>query len=257
MAPNWLFYLAVISLVLAFVTAIIIISDVIRHPQKMAVMNWVWPITALYFGPLALWMYLVARRDFGDDHSGHNPIQDRTTQQGTERSTHQNQQSAHMAMLGSQSSHAGSDGMTWQTIMKAATHCGAACTLGDIIGEWLVFALGLTIAGSALWPEYILDFALAYVLGIAFQYFAIVPMKQLSFSQGIWAAIKADTLTLITFEIGLFGWMALSYFVLFHPHLEPTNPIQWFMMQLGMIIGFFTSIPANYFLLKYGIKEAM
>jgi hypothetical protein len=73
MAPNWLFYLAVISLVLAFVTAIIIISDVIRHPQKMAVMNWVWPITALYFGPLGLWMYLVARRDFGDAHSGHNP----------------------------------------------------------------------------------------------------------------------------------------------------------------------------------------
>jgi hypothetical protein len=42
------------------------------------------------------------------------------------------------------------------------------------------------------------------------------------------------------FEVGLFGWMPLSYFVFFHPHLKPTNPIYWFMMQLGMIIGFFT-----------------
>jgi hypothetical protein len=90
MAPTWLFYLAVISLALAVITTIIIIFDVIRHPQKMAVMNLVWPITALYFGPLALWMYIVARRDSGDAHPAHNPMQDRTTQQGAERSTHPN-----------------------------------------------------------------------------------------------------------------------------------------------------------------------
>lgn len=23
------------------------------------------------------------------------------------------------------------------------SHCGAGCTLGDLIGEWLIFALGL------------------------------------------------------------------------------------------------------------------
>jgi hypothetical protein len=29
----------------------------------MAVMNWVWPITVLYFGPLGLWMYRLSKRD--------------------------------------------------------------------------------------------------------------------------------------------------------------------------------------------------
>ena len=76
-------------------------------------------------------------------------------------------------------------------------------------------------------------------------------------SQGLWAALKADTLSLLSFEVGLFGWMAVRFFVFFHPHLKPTDPTYWFMMQLGMIVGFFTSLPANRFLLTKGIKEAM
>jgi hypothetical protein len=40
----------------------------------------------------------------------------------------------------------------WQGVAVSATHCGAGCTLGDIIGEWVVFAGSLTIAGAALWP---------------------------------------------------------------------------------------------------------
>ena len=48
------------------------------------------------------------------------------------------------------------------------SHCGAGCTLGDIVGEWLVFAIGLRIAGDALWGEYVADYALAFALGIVF-----------------------------------------------------------------------------------------
>jgi hypothetical protein len=82
-----------------------------------------------------------------------------------------------------------------------------------VISEWVLLAAGATIAGVALWPEYIADFALAFVFGIAFQYFAIVPMRQLGFRDGVIAALKSDTLSVITFEIGLFGWMALMFFV--------------------------------------------
>jgi apolipoprotein N-acyltransferase len=60
----------------------------------------------------------------------------------------------------------------------AAQFSNAGCTL-DIIAEWVVFAFGWTIAGSKLWPEYILDFSFAYVLGIVFQYFTVVPMRKL------------------------------------------------------------------------------
>jgi hypothetical protein len=41
------------------------------------------------------------------------------------------------------------------------------------------------------------------------------------------------------------------------PNLQPTEAVFWFMMQVGMIVGFFTSYPANIFLLKTGWKEKM
>ncbi len=46
-----------ISLVIAFLCAIVITVDIVRHPQKMGIMNIVWPLTALYgsvFGALGL-----------------------------------------------------------------------------------------------------------------------------------------------------------------------------------------------------------
>lgn len=37
----------------------------------------------------------------------------------------------------------------------------------------------------------------------------------------------------------------------------PTAPSYWFLMQAGMIAGFFTAWPASTWLIRAGIKEAM
>jgi len=107
-----------------------------------------------------------------------------------------------------------------------------------------------------LFASYVFDFALAWFLGIIFQYLAIVQMRRISVQTALKEAIKADTLSLVMFEIGLFGWMALVAFVLFG-NLYPVSPVFWFMMQIGMILGFFTSYPANWWLVKKGIKQGM
>lgn len=70
-------------------------------------------------------------------------------------------------------------------------------------------------------------------------------------------AIKADTWSLIAFEIGMFAWMALSHYVFFSEPSKPNDPVFWFMMQIAMMIGFGTSYPANWYLVKKGIKHAM
>jgi Domain of unknown function (DUF4396) len=214
MVPDWLDALSIASLVAGGICAAIVLVDVVRFPQGMAIMNWVWPITALYGGPLGLWMYARLGR-----RSGRRP--------------------------------------SWAGVVVSASHCGAGCALGDVIAEFAIFFTGFTLFGSMLATEYIGDYVLAYAFGIVFQFFAIAPMRHLSFVVGIRAAIKSDTLSLTAFEIGLFGWMALSYFVLFRPPLQPTAPAFWFMMQIGMILGFITSYPANWLLIRTGIKEAM
>jgi hypothetical protein len=147
---------------------------------------------------------------------------------------------------------------TWQQTAVATSHCGAGCTLGDIIAEFSLFALGATLLGSLLYASFAADLFLAWLLGIAFQYFTIKPMRNLTPAQALIAALKADTLSILAFEVGLFGWMALTYFVFFpDPHLNPTQPLYWFMMQIGIVIGYFTSYPMNSLLVRWGLKEAM
>ncbi len=115
----------------------------------------------------------------------------------------------------------------------------------------------MLVAGSSLLTSYVVDFAAAYLLGIVFQYFAIVPMRQLSPGRGIWAAIKADTLSLVAFQVGMYAWMAVYQQLLFHPRLEPNSPVYWFMMQIGMLAGYATAYPMNWLLIRKDIKEAM
>ena len=71
--------------------------------RHMPVMEAVWPITALYFGPLAVWGYhrfgRPASTPWLREHGGHHPP----------------------------------DEPRWAGIAVGASHCAAGCTLGDVI----------------------------------------------------------------------------------------------------------------------------
>ena len=202
-------------------------------------MNIVWPVTALYLSIFGLWSYF---------HLGRRMAKNGV--QGMSRHDMQPQMPGHeeRAMRDP----------TWRQTAVSDSHCGAGCVMGDIISEFSLFVLAWTLLGKSLYAEYVGDLLLAWLFGIVFQYFAIRPMGNLSVRQRLMAAVKSDTLSILTFEVGLFGWMALIFFVFFPDSpLRPTQPAYWLMMQIGMILGFFTSYPMNRWLIKAGWKEAM
>ncbi|WP_242705618.1 DUF4396 domain-containing protein [Pontibacillus sp. ALD_SL1] len=219
---NVLATISWIALIIGLLSSLIIIVDVIRHPQMMAIMNVVWPINGWFLGPFAVWSYykwgrLKAKDLNREDNRG----------------------------IGAQ-------------VFMSTSHCSSGCTLGDAVGVPIVFFTSLTVAGSTLLAHYTVEFIAAYLFGILFQLFAIYPMNQEAGILGnLKDAIKADTLSLIAFEIGMFGWMAIVHFVLFQTPPKPDQSTYWFMMQIAMILGFLTSYPANWWLVKKGIKEAM
>jgi hypothetical protein len=51
----------------------------------------------------------------------------------------------------------------------------------------------------------------------------------------IWRAAKADFLSLTFFEIGLFGWMAISQIAIFEWQLRMDNVVYWWMMQVRLL----------------------
>lgn len=230
--PTWIIWLSWASLGLAVASAMLIVGDLILgNRQKMWIMNIVWPITALYSGPLGLWAYYrVGRRSSARAFA-------EAREQGRDPP--------------------GQTKPFWQAVGVAASHCGAGCTLGDIATACLLLLVPLTLFGQRIFAEWAVAYVLAFAFGIAFQYFTIKPMKHLSAEKGLVAAVKADALSLTAWQVGMYGWMAVAVFLIFGHELEKTSPVYWFMMQLAMLSGFVTAYPVNWLLLWAGVKEQM
>jgi Domain of unknown function (DUF4396) len=216
--------LAWASIAVGIVSAIAVALDERTHPQPMWIMNLVWPITALYGGFLGLWGYYRLGRP--RPAAGAGPPR-------------------------------GRDKPFWQIAAVATTHCGAGCALGDLIAEWTLVVFPMTLFGRRIFAAWVLDFLLAFLLGIAFQYFTITPMRHLSPRAGLVAALKADALSLTAWQVGMYGWMALVTFAILGRELPPTTAVFWLMMQCGMIAGFLVSYPVNWWLVRSGLKERM
>lgn len=244
MIPSWMHDLSLAYLALGGLSAAIICADLLRRPQHMWIMNAVWPVTALFGTGWILWQYFVYGR-----LASRAPVQ-AAMARGEEPP---NRLLTPFPII----------------VGNAALHCGSGCTLGDICAEWLTFGVpGIAVAfgwhglfGDRIFAAWVVDYLFAYGFGIVFQYFTIAPMRGLGLGRGLIAAIKADTLSLTAWQIGMYGYMALAYFVIFRTgfgtRLEADRVAFWFMMQIAMICGFATAYPVNWWLIRRGIKEKM
>jgi hypothetical protein len=153
---NGLESFAFVYIWLSIGAALIVLADIflLGRRQSMGVMDAVWPLTLLYWGPLGLPFYF----SFGRAAHSQTPLHEH--------------------------GHGSVEPPVWQAVFKGAAHCGAGCALGDFAAEWLALGLGLVLLGSPLAARLTLSFVLAYGAGIGFQYFAIAPMRGLSFRTG-------------------------------------------------------------------------
>lgn len=233
--PAWLTLIAAASLLIAAACALWICVDEARRPQAMWIMNLVWPLTALFGG--LLWLGLYVRW-------GRAPAR-------CERAP-----AAGRAGLG-------------VAIALATCHCGAGCVLGDILAEgattahpaWLALFGWPGLFPQPMFAEWAADFIAAFVLGVGFQYFSLKPMGGLTAGQTLARALKADALSIVAWQLGMYGAMAAIQYLGFQPAFgAPANPGQpafWLAMQVAMLCGFVTAYPVNGLLIKAGVKERM
>ena len=244
MVPEWFHILSILSLLVGFASAGVLAVDIARDPQHMWIMNVVWPVVGLFFGPVALWLYftwgkLAARSCVKPAMENDEPMPNKA-------------HTPYPVMVG-----------------KGALHCGSGCTLGDIVAEWFAFfvpAVAVWLGWKSIFTEkifavWILDYVIALGFGVAFQYFTIKPMRGLSPGKGLVQAFKADVASLTAWQVGMYGFMAIAHFWIFARIFDAklhVNTVEfWFMMQIAMIFGFATSYPVNWWLIRAGIKEKM
>jgi hypothetical protein len=116
MPPFWLSIIAKAHIFLSLIAAGWVAADifVVGRRQKMKIMEAVWPLTMLYFGPIGAISYC---------WFGRTPSISRN--EGVVRKK-----------------------SMWQATFTGATHCGAGCALGDFLGDSLAFLLGFNLRFS-------------------------------------------------------------------------------------------------------------
>ncbi len=235
--------LAELSLGIAVACALVIAVDEVRRPQAIGVMNVVWPVTALYLSVFALWAYFAVGVTQSRASTGQTPPMGGMQGMQPGKDEGGDRQPPTMAQIG-----------------LATSHCGAGCMIADVATEFAIAGSGLMLFGSMLKTEYMLDFVAAWALGIVFQYFSLKPMRpELTVRGAIWAVVKADTLSILAFQVGMYLFMAPMHDKLSPPGhpLTPFDPRYWLGMQVAMICGYLTSFPMNRFLVTAGLKERM
>ena len=221
--PQWLTPVAWFFVTSGILSAVVVLYDVYvrRYRQNERTMEAVWPITALYLGPFALWFYYRVGR------AGSQKWQQENAELPEQR-------------LSSKALAGGTPG-------------GAAATVAHFIGVPLVIASGVTIAGTNLWVLIIFIALLAIAILFPFERFASPVWNHLGQSgNSAGAAFLAATVTVLAFDIGMGGWMIFLHFGMLMP--APTDVTFFFLMQFGIILGFATAYPAVRWLIRRNIE---
>lgn len=222
--------IAITSAFITILSVTIITLDLKRHPQSMKIMNIVWVLTALWASILGVIAYYY----FGREEKMNMDGMDMSSMKMSDKKP------------------------KWQSITLSTLHCGAGCTLADIIGSIFLYFIPITILKSTIIGGWVSTYILALIFGIYFQYVAIKQTKDLPPIKIITMALKADFLSLTAWQIGMYGWMYLLtfHFKVLDQQLSLTWDF-WFAMQQAMVAGFILALPINYMLIKRGIKSGM
>ena len=243
-------YIAEIFVIGGIASAAVIAVDLRQCRQPMRIMNSVWILTGLWASFFGLWAYYAFGR--------------------VKRCTLDEKQKHTGGMDGMKSGEMEMDGMRmgemampprsrWQSVVLSTLHCGAGCTLADLVGEWFLYFVPVAIGGSLIAGSWVIDYILALGFGIGFQYAAIRGMEpKAPRGEIVRRAAKADILSLTAWQAGMYGWMAVVIFALNDGSALPRTSFQfWFMMQVAMACGFLVALPVNIGLIRAGIKKGM
>lgn len=213
----------------------IVYYDTIKNKQSMPIMNIVWTLTMLW----ASWIGFIAYISFGRQKGNNKSmIMDSTMDM------------SHNNMVMSDTTNTKKH--KWQGIALSTLHCGAGCSLADIIGESVSGGLGLS-----LYMGWGIDYILALMIGVYFQYMAIQQMGRVKSSVAFRKAVKSDLLSLTAWQIGMYGFMAIYIICFAENGVDRISFEFWFMMQIAMIAGFIVAYPMNILLIKLGLKHSM
>lgn len=208
---------------LALLAAIAVVYDIYGrgYRQRVRSMEAVWALSALWLGPFALPLYARTGRPRSDKWQAEHPG------------------SPELGLTAA----AASGGLPG----------GAASLIGHVLGVPIVLAAGWSLFGVDMFAMIVVIAVLAIAMLFAFEYSTAA--RRGVGGKTVGAALLVATVTVLAFDLGMGSWMLVLHFNELMPPLTSINFL--FLMQIGIVLGFFTGYPAVAALLKRGPKVAV
>jgi Domain of unknown function (DUF4396) len=140
----------------------------------------------------------------------------------------------------------------WRQALGSTMHCVAGDGVGILAGAVIASVLGL--AGLA---EVVLEYVLGFAFGWAiFQALFMRDMAGGSYQRALTSTFMPELLSMNLLMAGMVPTvMALRKWI--GPAADPMMPSFWFVMSMGLLVGFVVAYPMNWWLVANHLKHGM
>jgi hypothetical protein len=192
-------------------------DNFVRGNPEETVMKWGWVLITLYMGPVGLALYVLA---------------DKEPRPGE---------------------HAEFIKPLWKQGVGSTVHCLAGDATGIIAAAAITAALGLP-----MWLDLIVEYAAGFAFGLfIFQSLFMKEMMGGTYVKALKTSFMPEWLSMNMMAAGMFPVMIYGMMGRDMRAMEPTEPLFWGVMSLGVIVGFATAYPVNVWMVSKALKHGL
>jgi hypothetical protein len=140
----------------------------------------------------------------------------------------------------------------WRQALGSAMHCVAGDGVGILAGAVLANILGLGGLAEVI-LEYILGFAFGWAI---FQALFMRDMAGGSYRRSLARTFVPELLSMNLLMAGMIPTVMILR-TRIASAADPTTARFWFVMSMGLLVGFITAYPMNWWLVTYHLKHGM
>jgi FtsP/CotA-like multicopper oxidase with cupredoxin domain len=210
-------YLVLTWIALALLSTAYVAWDQFRGNPEPAVMKWGFVLTTLYMGPIGLLLYVLS---------------DKEPRPGTHE-----QFTASLPKQG----------------IGSTIHCVAGDATGIVLAAVVTISLGLP-----MWIDLIVEYLADFAFGLfIFQSLFMKRMMGGSYWQNVRRTFVPELISMNAMMAGMAPVMSFLMMGRDMRAMEPWQPLFWFVMSLGVIVGFAVAYPFNLWMVAKGLKHGL
>jgi uncharacterized protein DUF4396 len=198
-------------------TAYVVWDQFVKKNPEETVMKWGWVLITLYMGPIALALYVLS---------------DKEPRPGE---------------------HEEFIRPLWKQGVGSTVHCVAGDATGIITAAVITAALGLP-----MWIDLIVEYTAGFGFGLfIFQALFMKGMMGGTYPRAVKNSFIPEWFSMNMMAAGMFPVMIFLMMGRDMRAMEPTEPLFWGVMSLGVIVGFATAYPVNVWMVSRNLKHGL